>query len=149
MAATLDLVSFRPLTIRPQHLLSSVKHKHLTAHATNRENSSAGFCSPKSSRRRVSPPARASPRRRWVSACHHASCGLLGSSTECREDHRSATCSQHVTIEAVGREDYNTATSRNDDQRAPSTFRPEWKCDTDSEESDRHERKCVNERGFA
>ena len=50
-----------------------------------------------------------------LSLLHHASCatfcGLLGSSTECRRGHKSATCSQQVAVE-VGREDYFTATSR-------------------------------------
>ena len=57
------------MTIRPRHELhlSTVKHKHLIARATNRTHSGAGFCSPcvclrtmKSSRRRASPTARAS-----------------------------------------------------------------------------------------
>ena len=140
-----DLVSFRSLsmcvTIRPQHKLhlSSMEDKHLMARATNRTHSSEGFylssvCASimKSSRRTCfaagSSVFQAPP---GLSLRHRASCatscGLLGSSMECRKGHRSGTCSQQVAIEAVG-----TATSRDADQRDagvtnPSTLRPRWK----------------------
>ena len=77
-----DLVYFRHLsiclTIRPRHKLhlSSWEHKHLMTRATSRTHSSAGFRLPcvclstlKRSRRSVSPPARASSRRRRLSIC--------------------------------------------------------------------------------
>ena len=105
-----------------------MNHMHLMTLATNRSHPRAGFCLPcvclrilKSSQKRVSHQAckseKAPP---GLSLPHHAWCPsrrLLRSTTECREDHRRATCSQQVQIEAVGREFFTAATSRDADQR--------------------------------
>ena len=146
------------LTIRPQHKLhmSSVKHKHLTARATNRTHFSAGFCLScvcvsimKSSRRRFAagssvfkaPPSLSLP-------LHVAGCLVPPRSVE--KTTGSSTCSPQVTIETVGREVYVTATSRVADQRDAVLPIHRQATPTAKRAADTQwARNCVNERGVA